>query len=177
MIAGLDGAGLMNAIDWSSTISLGSIILGALIAAGGLLVFGYGARWKAAAEANEATAQSYKEGREAFRIRIERQDDDLKECHTKINDLLHAIGEQKAVIAELEARPNLLEVNAGVRIIGAKLDLHETSAENRTVKLVDAINKLPDAVGDAVQKTVDGLLEQQRELWPPDDYRHRGGGE
>lgn len=177
VLLGLDAAGLASAVNWSSTITLGSMLVGVIVGLAGLAFVGFGAKWKAAAEAEREVAASYRDGREAFRIRNERLAADNKECQEKIRELLYEIGEQKGTIAELEARPNLAMVDAGVRILGAKLDQHEEHAEQRAERLVGAVESLPDAIGNAVQKSVDGLLEQQQKMWPPEKYDQRGDDE
>lgn len=93
---------ILMAVHFSDTITLGSVILGMFAVAGGLAVFAYGARWKAAYETERITASSLDEGRRAFLERSERLESELKEA------LVEAV-ELRQQIHKLEAATDLTE--------------------------------------------------------------------
>lgn len=128
---------MLLTIHVTDTITIGTLLVGAIIALPALYVVFKGARWKGIAETAEETAKVYAEGREAYRLKSERLENELKE-------LLILVGEQKQVIAKLEAMPNLtvLQEQMGklaeqaTRAILKGLEQHEERAEHRHEALV-----------------------------------------
>lgn len=140
------------AIHVTNAISLGSIIIGVLIGLAGLFVFAYGARWKAAYEAEHAAANSLKDGRDAFLLRSERLEDEkaqmlleLGECKGKISQLE----------AQLEAIPRYDEV---VKLIGTTTDRMDEAAAARTSK---ALEVLVEAQERAEQRTIEAFQQHE----------------
>jgi hypothetical protein len=67
------------AIVVNQTITLGTIILGALMGTAGISTYFYGVRYKSAYEVERASSASLREGREAYQLQAERFRDDAKE--------------------------------------------------------------------------------------------------
>lgn len=126
----------MIGVHFADTITLGSIFIGLLLGLFGLFVFAYGARWKAAYEAEHAAAASLKDGREAFQLRAERVEAELKESMAQRDKSLQLIGEQKATIAKLEALPNLARI---VEIMGETSVRQDAAADQRVELAITSI--------------------------------------
>lgn len=167
--AGTTAAGAFGAVDWSSTITLGSLIVGILVGFAGLVVLGYGARWKAAFESEKVVAESYRDGREAFQARADRLEIELRETRARNDELAELIGEQKKTVARLESLPNLerivqvmadtaerADTRAAERLETALvrvgemfhevIDLHDGRAEERARRLCESVALVHDAV-------------------------------
>ena len=130
------------AIDWSSTIGLGSVVVGIVVALAGLAVLGYGARWKAAATASEAGMKAERDTREAFKARADRLEIELRETRARNEELAHLIGEQKKTIARLEALPNLERV---VNLMAEQQERADVRATERLQRGLTAVEDMVDA--------------------------------
>jgi hypothetical protein len=139
-VAVVDAAWLFHAIRWMSLVTLLAAVVGILVGITGLAWLGYGTKWKAAAQASEAVAATWHEGRDAWQARAERLDVELAESRDAVNDHLTTIGNLKARVAELEMRPDVSELTADVRVLTAALRIHEHKADERTERLIEAIH-------------------------------------
>lgn len=120
-------AEMLYFVHFTETITLGSIILGVMLACGGLATYGYGVRWKSAFEAESAARESLEDGRRAYQLRADRLAEEKSE-------LLILVGDCKAKVAALEARPTQETV---VQLIEA-MDAH---ASERTMKAVASVER------------------------------------
>lgn len=68
------------AVHFTSTVTLGSVVIGILLGVGGLATYGYGVRWKANYEVEKARADALAEGREAFKTQADRLHRELEMC-------------------------------------------------------------------------------------------------
>src|ERR1043165_7180706 len=118
-------------VHFTQNINLGTILSVVVIVATllGLWRYGYGARWRAAYEAEHAAAQSLADGRDAFQKRAERVEAELKESTLQREESLKIIGEQKETIARLEALPNLQEI---LQTFGEMSVREDAAASKRT---------------------------------------------
>jgi hypothetical protein len=139
-------------IDYKHTITLGSIILGIIVGLAGLVVFAYGARWKAAYEAEHAVVDSLMEGREAYKLRADRLEDELIERHRQLVSCTEAIGEQKQTIARLEALPNLSIV---IDKMAESTKRADGAAAERLAGALDKVGELLDAQWRAHEEHAD----------------------
>jgi hypothetical protein len=97
-------------VDFTHTITLGSLIVGVIVGLAGLAVLAHGARWKANYEIERARADSLDEGREAYEKRSRRLEQELKEAQAQSIELAQVLGDAKETIARLEQLPNLERV-------------------------------------------------------------------
>lgn len=79
-------AGLLF-VSWQATVTLGSVLVGALIGLCTLAFLGYGARWKTNYETEKATSESLREGRDAFQAKAERLEGELAVCRDQLTKL------------------------------------------------------------------------------------------
>lgn len=132
------------AVNFSSTITLGSVILGALLAAAGLVILGYGARFRAAYEAEKLVSGSYLDGRNAFQARADRLEMQLGETQARNDELADLIGEQKKTIARLENLPNLERI---VQVMAETSTRQDSAASER---LRDGLTQVGEMVRTAI---------------------------
>jgi len=86
--------------DFTTTITLGSIIVGIIVGLAGLVVLGYGARWRSLAQISSAQAE---ELRRAFGDEKQRADS----LYERLTDMVAERNALTVRIARLEERPNL----------------------------------------------------------------------
>lgn len=130
---------MLSAIEWESTVTLGGIVLGALAAAAGLLTYAYGARWKTAAQVNEANARAWEETAHRLDERIRALEAEHGNCRDQLNLL-------RARIVELEALPDLAAIQASLKEHDEQTSRimieHDQHAEIRAQKIIDALHEL-----------------------------------
>ena len=123
----------MAAVAFKDTITLGSIIVGFLIGLSGLAVFFYGVKWKSAYLVAEANAEAW----HATSDRLERELDELRGEITTL----------RARLAELEALPDVAAVHRTLvrhdEATAQAMRQHDANAEKRAVRLIEAIQSLP----------------------------------
>ena len=112
---------MLLAIHWSDTITLGSVLVGAFLGLAGMFTFAYGVRWKSAYEVAEATVQSLTEGREAFRLRSERLEEEVRELRAQM----------QVLEASRSLEPVLREVIEGFKHVNQAMELHDDRATER----------------------------------------------
>lgn len=141
-------------LRFRDTVTLGSIIVGAIVALTTLLTAGYGIKWRTAAQVAEQNAQLYHEQAIIYHDKAEALEADK-------NQLLHLVSEQRESIKQLEALPNLARVielmaatakrqdeHSEARLSGAMAELtkmidgHERRADNRSLAILAAIQGL-----------------------------------
>lgn len=132
------------AIHLTNTITLGAVIISAALGVASLATFGYGVRWKAAAQVGEATAQVLREGREAFKDRGDRLERDLRDSQEALRACTEMIGEQKETIARLEALPNLQRI---LQTMGEQSVRADAAAD---VRVEGALGRLETFVGESL---------------------------
>lgn len=122
----------MLAAVFKDTITLGSLIVAALVGLGGLAVFFYGVRWKTAYLVAEANA-------EAWHKTAERLEEEMKSLREQVQVL-------RARVAELETLPDVSHVLKAVidhdKAQGESWRLHNTEANGRADRIVNAIREL-----------------------------------
>lgn len=133
-------------INWSSTITLGSLIIGVLLGLASLAVFGYGVKWKTAYEAERATALSLRDGREAYKLRGDRLEGELADARAREVAHVAELLECHTALARLEERPDLNKV---LQILGEQSVREDAAAEKRAEKAVERLGELFAAKLDA----------------------------
>jgi hypothetical protein len=136
---------LVDAVDWSSTITLGSIIVGVIVGLAGLAWIGYGAKYKAAFEGERAMSQTLVDSRDAYKERVAQLDGELRVANTRITEQTIALGEASAAIARLENLPNLSKVLELMGELVVKLDAAGAQRADDAVAAVAAILERNDA--------------------------------
>jgi hypothetical protein len=122
---------LVDLVDFTHQISLGAAIIAATAGFYALVSLWRGSRYKTAAEVAEANSRIYAEGREAFKQRAERLDEELKES-------LKLIGDQKRTIARLEALPNLQAI---VELMADTAKRQDETSEIRAERALEVMSK------------------------------------
>lgn len=129
---------IIASVNWSSTITLGSVILAIIVALSTLAFVGWGVKYKTAYEAETAIVDSLKEGREAYRLRAERMEEENERLVKEVIACKEALIETKSKMAKLEERPDLDKV---LQIVGENLVRQDSSAENRMERVLDVFTK------------------------------------
>lgn len=132
-------AAVVGAVDWSSTITLGSIIVGLLVGVAGLAVFGWGVKYKTGMDAAEANAKVFAEGREAYRLRSDRLAEELKDCRAQLAAMTDELVKAKSELARLEERPDLPKV---LELMGEQAVRQDKVADERVEKMVERLGGL-----------------------------------
>lgn len=121
------------------TITLGSVMVGVLVALGGLAVFFYGVRWKSAYLVAEANA-------EAWHSTADRLEEELKHLRDEVRAL-------RSRISELEGLPDVSSVLEAILAHDNRQDglwdVHNDQANARADKIVEAIRSLKTNGGAA----------------------------
>lgn len=143
------------AIEWSSTLSAGSLVLGIALAISTLIGIIYGVKWKVAYEIEKRT----REAAEAFG---EIKSMESKDLQNRLLEAKTELQENARVIEKLEALPNLERIihymgensvrldAAASRRLGEGLEViratfadvmleHDDKAEKRTDRIIEAI--------------------------------------
>ena len=136
----------LGEINWSSTITLGSLIIGVLLGISGLAVFGYGVKWKTAYETEKAVTESLRDGRDAYQLRGDRLAEELKDCRERETTLTDLVADLKAALGRLEERPDL---NRVLEIIGEQSVRQDAQADLRAGAAVERLGELFSAKLDA----------------------------
>jgi len=139
LVAALVSVEIIGNIDWSSTITLGSVIIGILLGLSGLAIFGYGVKYKTAYEAERAVSGSLKDGREAFKARADRLEQELKDSKAREADLSDQIIDCKSQLARLEERPDLTRV---LQIMGEQSVRQDAEADRRAERAIDQMSAM-----------------------------------
>lgn len=125
------GAAAAAAIEWTSTINLGAVLLGLLIAGGTLGSILYGVRFRVGYEASSAAAEELRKGLADSLARGERLEQALATASS-----LNA--EQAAVIQRLENLPNLERI---VHLMAEETQRADERATQRLQAGVAALEK------------------------------------
>jgi len=119
------------AITLKGTVTLGSILVAALVGIGGLMVFVYGSKWKSAYEVAEANASAWQQT-------AARLDKEVGLLRTEVNGL-------RSRLAELEALPDLTQIHETLvehdQLVAMSMKTHDENAEGRTQRLIAAIDR------------------------------------
>lgn len=151
-------AAVVGAVDWSSTITLGSIIVGLLVGVAGLAVFGWGVKYKTGMDAAEANAKVFAEGREAYRLRSDRLAEELKDCRAQIAEMTDQLVAAKSELVRLEERPDLPRV---LELMGEQAVRQDTAADLRVEK---AIERLGGLFAESLRHHDEAARERQEEI-------------
>lgn len=122
------------AVQFTSTITLGALIIAAAGGAATLAWFGYGVRWKSAWEVASTQAT---ELRKALNDEVERS----QRLEDRLHEALDVIGEQKRTIERLEALPNL------ERLVTLMSDTAERQDRHARERLTEALQDVRTSVG------------------------------
>lgn len=152
---------MLLAIEVTSTITLGAIIISAALGIASIAVFGYGVRWKAAAQISEATATVYAEGREAYKERSERLEVELRESSEALRACTQALGESKETIARLEALPNLQRI---LETMGEQSVHQDAAADVRVEEALGRLETFMDQTLTGHEKRAQDRHDAQMEL-------------
>ena len=149
---------IVGAVNWSATITLGSIILGIIVGLAGLATFGYGVRWKTAYETERATAESLRDGREAFELRGDRLAMELREARQQIQEMTDDLITAKAEVAQLQERPDLGQI---LQIIGEQSIRADAAAE---LRVNAAIERITEMFTELIKRHDQGVRQRQEEI-------------
>lgn len=108
-------------VHFSETITLGSLIVGILLAIPALWVYGKGIRYKTAYDVSEDTNKTLAEGREAFKMRAERLEGELAAVRQ----------ERDTLNATRSLEPVLQAVLDGFGNMESRFTEHELRAQER----------------------------------------------
>lgn len=158
VIAVVSAGTLLNEINWSTTITLGSLIVGILVGVAGLSTFAYGVKWKTAYEAEKARGDSLSDGREAYKLRGDRLEGELADCKARENALVDEMVAAKTELARYAERPNLDQV---LQIIGEQSVRQDAASDVRAEK---AIEQMAVMFGEKLDKHDERVHEQQRSI-------------
>jgi hypothetical protein len=135
---------LIYAVDYSETIGLGTILLGALVALTGLAVLFYGVRWKSAYAVASTQAEELRKALNDERERAERAEGRERES-------LKLLAEQKRTIARLESLPDLSKI---LEFLGRQ----EDTAAKRTADALSVVDQLLTAHEERAVERHDGQI-------------------
>lgn len=129
------GQALVLTFNWSSTVTLGSVIVGILLGLAGLATFGYGIRWKSNYDVEKARSDSLEDGVRAYKERADRLELQMRELRTDHDKLAGDLLESRSLVARLEQLPNLeriLELMGDLAVKqDAQLDRHAREIETQ----------------------------------------------
>lgn len=128
----------MMGIEFHETVTLGSIIVGALVSALVIVSAIYGVRWKTAAQVNAANAAAWEDTASRYELELAVMRGRIEEQDRKIAAL-------QARISELEALPDVAAVHRALidhdtRAADA-MDRHDKNAERRADRIVKAFSE------------------------------------
>lgn len=130
------GSADVAAATFTSTITLGSMILGLVVAVAGLAAFFYGVRWKSAWQVASAQAEELRRALDDERQRAERLED-------RLADALGQLADAKEAIERLSALPNL------ERVVKLMSDTAERAERRAQQRLGVALEQLTKQMSDA----------------------------
>ena len=128
ILAGWSIVGTSLAISFQNSVTTGTLILTALLAAGTVAGAIFGVKWKATAQAAAATVGFWQDNAAGEKLRAENLIQDK-------TDLLLKLGEAQATVTRLEALPNF-------QALVAILEHHEASAEARARRSVEVLERI-----------------------------------
>jgi hypothetical protein len=140
---------LLESVRWTSTINLGAVIIGVLLAVAGAMTYLYGSKWKANYEVEKATAESLREGREAYQLRAERLEAEVRECRAEAQEqreLKHSLS------AELSAEKKIRDL---VPVLKGITDTQQILVEAMGQSREEGVAELKIALGDQEQRALD----------------------
>lgn len=108
----------MVAVAFESTVSLGALILGVLVALTGLAALLYGARWKSAAEVERANSAAW--------------EDQARRLMEDVESLKGRLDRAEQRIEELEALPDFSSILLAISD-------HEAQAERRAARVAELL--------------------------------------
>lgn len=128
----------MIAIEFHETITLGSVVVGALVSALVVVSAIYGVRWKTTAQVNAANALAWEDTATRYEVELANMRERLEEQDRKIAVL-------QTRIAELEALPDVAAVHRALvehdTRAAAAMDRHDENAERRADRIVQAFRE------------------------------------
>jgi len=142
----------------STTISLGSIIVGILVAAGTLVAVIYGAKWKVTGEAAIALAEARGET-------IKDAKDREHELQAALHTSKEANAQMRQSIERLEALPNLARI---LEVMAASATSSDEAAEQRAAHAINDVKRFTEELisqhETKAQERHDQQLAQGKEL-------------
>lgn len=144
----------MLLVEFTQTITLGAVITGLLVAIGGLVTYFYGVRWKSLYEIEKENCASWKEGREAFRLRAERLEAQLGK---ERDERLHVVSELAAermktdltyVLKQMSENQQALTDSRDVAVSQVRQSMNESEqrALDRHTEIVAALHEIATAL-------------------------------
>lgn len=141
---------LVGAVEWSSTVNIGAIALGLLVALSTVVAVSYGARYKVVAEAASAAARELRSALDDALARGERQDRALCEQSQRLEEQAH-------VIERLEHLPNLERV---VNLMAEEAK----RADDRATKLLHEVEERAQKRHEAQIAALAGIAETLEQI-------------
>jgi hypothetical protein len=158
----------VGAATFTSTITLGSIILGIVVGAAGLSAFFYGVRWKSAWQVASAQAEELRRALDDERNRAERLEERLDEAVKQLALSLQQLADAKEAIERLSALPNL------ERVVKLMADTAERAEHRAQQRLAGALDQLAQRAAETERRAEErhrlmiNLLEMVAERLGPD---------
>lgn len=122
------GATGLVAVSFQNSVTTGSLVITAILAAGTVVGAIFGVKWKATAQAAAATIELWQDNAAGLKLRA-----DNLQAEKEL--LIRDASELRATVARLEALPNF---QALVTI----LEHHETAAESRAKRTVEVLERI-----------------------------------
>lgn len=122
------GAFGLAAVSFQNSVTTGSLIVTAILAAGTVAGAIFGVKWKATAQAAAATIELWQDNAAGEKLRA-----DSLQAEKEAN--IREIGELHATVTRLEALPNL-------QALVAILEHHEVAAEGRAKRSIDVLERI-----------------------------------
>lgn len=146
---------------FTTTISLGVVILGAIISIVGVAFIFYGVKYKTAYEAESAVSSSYKAMNEAYEKRIEKLDKAIEDAAIAQRECLHTIGEQKKIIERLSALENIETI---IKLMGEEAQRSDRNAEARLQQGLTQVREVWDSYEAAAAERHHDQMKALREV-------------
>lgn len=116
------------ALEWSDTISIGTVILGVFVALATLLGTIYGVKYKVNAEVQAKNVEIQEKARDAAMDLYHMKDDESKALYDSLMECKDMVGKQAETIARLEQLPNLERI---IQLMGEQSVRQDAAAEKR----------------------------------------------
>lgn len=131
------------AITLRDSVNLGSLIVAAAVGLGVIVTLLYGLRWKVEAQMREQTVMSLTEGRNAYKLAVERLGDEK-------DTALKEVGELAGKIAILEKLPHL--------DFEKQMELFDAAASKRTEQAAKGIT---DHIESTEERTIHAFEQHE----------------